>query len=254
MDTRDLDGTSAFTAGLGSIVIIFVAGLLGSVRDDLGPANVALIIAIIVVGCAALGGRFAGVLTAVVGALSFDYFHTQPYNTLRIDRAKDFETVILLLVIGALAGELTHLRDRHRDEKVEADDLLETVLSVSHLVAGGAPLEEVWVAVKAAVAHEFGEVDCRFEPLGTEAPGLPRIQATGAVPRSSLRRFLGHGFELPPGGAELVVMHGEQSLGRIVVVPLAPRGVSLRERRVVVALAEQLAIVLSSAPRVPALS
>jgi len=249
MDTRDIDGTSAFTAGVGSIVIVLVAGTLGEVRGTLGPANVALVIAIIVVGSAALGGRYAGILTGIVGALSFDFFHTQPYGTLRINDAKDLETVILLLVIGALAGELTHLRDRHREERVEADDLLETVLSVSHVAARGASLDTVWESVKDALGHELGPIECRFEPSGSQAPPLPRIQSTGALPRSPMRRFLGHGFALPEAGAEIAVGLGDETFGRIVVVPREPRGVSLRERRVAVAVAEQLGIAMSRAGR-----
>ena len=254
MDTRDIDGTSAFTAGLGGILIVLTAGLLGEVREDLGPANVALILTIMVVGCAALGGRFAGGLTGAVAALSFDFWHTAPYNTLRMDRAKDIETVVLLLIIGIVAGELTHLRDRYREEKGESDDLLETVLTVSHLIAGGASLDEVWRGVKEALSHEFGPVDCRFDPVGTDAPPLPRIASTGVLPRNSLRRFLGQGFELPVGGAELAVTHGRDPLGRIVVVPRESRGVSLRERRVGVALAEQFAIVLWQSSQPPVLS
>jgi hypothetical protein len=232
MDTRDVDGTSAFVAGLGGIVIVLVAG-------------VALVLTICVVGCAATGGRFTGVLTGLVGAVSFDFFHTPPYNTLRMDRAKDVETVILLLVIGAVAGELTHLRDRYREEKAQSDDLLETVLALSHVVASGAPVDQVWDNLKVALAREFGSIECRFEPFGAEAPPLPRIEPSGALPRSLLRRFMGRGFLLPDGGAELAVSHGREPLGRIVIIPLEPRGVSLRERRVGVALTEQFALVLA---------
>jgi Domain of unknown function (DUF4118) len=245
MDTRDIDGTSALTAGVGSMAIVLVAGLLGEARGALGPANVALAIAILVVGSAALGGRYAGVLTGVVGALSFDFFHTQPYGTLRINNAKDIETVVLLLLIGALAGELTHLRDSHRQEKAEADGLLETVLAVSHVAASGGSVDDVWQSVKEALIHELGPVDCRFEPFGTLAPPLPRIQSSGALPHSTHRRFLGHGFELPTAGAEIAVGDGTHVFGRIVVVPRQPRGVSLRERRVAVAVAEQLGIAVA---------
>ncbi|MCU1344069.1 MAG: Osmosensitive channel histidine kinaselike protein [Acidimicrobiia bacterium] len=239
--TRD-EETGPFVAAVGCVTVVAVAGLLGQVRSQLGPANVALALALIVVSAAALGGRYAGAVTGAVGALSFDFFHTQPYNHLQIDRAQDVETVVLLLLIGILAGELTHLRVRHRASAQQSDQLLDTVLSASHLASSTADVDEVWEGIKVVMSRELGLADCRFEPFGTEAPPLPRIAPTGTVPLSTLKRFVGHGFELPESGAELAVSNNGLPLGRVVLVPSQHRGVSLRERRVAVALAELLGI------------
>jgi hypothetical protein len=52
----------------------------------------------------------------------------------------------------------------------------------------------------------------------------------------------------------LAVNRGSEPLGRIVLVPLEPRGVSLRQRRVGVAVAEQFGIALSHSSDPPILS
>lgn len=69
---------------------------LVGVRDQIQNANVALILVVVVVAAAAIGGRLAGATAAVVSALAFIFFHTQPYLRLTIDSADDVETALLL--------------------------------------------------------------------------------------------------------------------------------------------------------------
>ena len=97
-----------------AVVIIFVAGLLVAVRDTIGNTNVALILVVFVVAAAVFGGRLAGFTAAAVAAISFNFFHTQPYLTLRIKEGQDIVTVLLLLVVGLVVGELALLRQRTR--------------------------------------------------------------------------------------------------------------------------------------------
>ena len=238
-------GAGLVIGALGVVVTIKLSGSLTSVRQSVGPTNVALILVVVVMTFAAVGGRIAGLATALAAALSFDYFHTVPYNTLRINSARDIETVVLLLLVGAVVGELAQRRERHRSERVASDDLLAGVLVVGHLVSEGFPLDVVWNTVKTALVRGFDLRGCRYEPFGTEAPALPRIDFQTPVPRLGLRRFSGQGFELAEQGAELPVAFAGDMLGRIVLEPREPRGVSVKERRVAVALAEQLAIVLA---------
>ena len=52
---------------------------------------------IVVVAVAALGGRMAGIVTALAAVASFDFFHTRPYLSMAIDSREDVETTVLLL-------------------------------------------------------------------------------------------------------------------------------------------------------------
>src|SRR5882672_8372065 len=81
--------------GLGPIV---VASVLVPLRDHVQTANLALIMVLVVVLAAAVGGRSAAALAAVVSAVSFDFFLTQPYLSLHIESADDLETMFILLV------------------------------------------------------------------------------------------------------------------------------------------------------------
>jgi len=102
--------------GMGVLSAIFVAGLLVPIRDWLGASNVALVLAIVVVVAAIVGGRLAGAATSVAAALAFDFFHTRPYYTLRIDKREDVIAAVLLLVLGIIVGQLGVLRAGSRRE------------------------------------------------------------------------------------------------------------------------------------------
>jgi len=81
-------------------------------RDFLGSANVAIIMLLGVQVVAIIGVRQAGIAGAVVAALSFDFFFTEPYLQLVIDDRYDIITAVLLLVAGIATNELGGLRVR----------------------------------------------------------------------------------------------------------------------------------------------
>ena len=103
-------------ACVAGIAIIAVSGLLVAVRDTIGNTNVALMLVVFVVAAAVVGGRLAGVTAAVIAALSFNFFHTEPYLTLRVKEGEDIVTVVLLVVVGLAVGELALLSQRRRTE------------------------------------------------------------------------------------------------------------------------------------------
>ena len=93
-------------AGLGVAALgpLVVASLLVIVRDHMARSNAALVFVIVVVLAAALGGRWAGFTAAVVSAMSYDFFLTRPYGSLKIDDAEDIVATVLLLAVGADRG------------------------------------------------------------------------------------------------------------------------------------------------------
>ena len=92
--------------GLGPMAAFFVAALLVVARDDIGTTNVALLIALVVV-VAATADRAAGVATALVASLAYNFFHTEPYQSLRMSDGQDILTVVLLIVIGLVVSEIS---------------------------------------------------------------------------------------------------------------------------------------------------
>ena len=94
---------------------ILVGALVGIPRSLINSTNAALVLMIVVVAVAAIGGRAAGIVTALAAVASFDFFHTKPYLSLAIDSRDDVETALLLLVAAVLVGTIASWgRSGHR--------------------------------------------------------------------------------------------------------------------------------------------
>ena len=79
------DAARAFAIAVAAFGPLLVAGILVPFRDDLASANIVLVFVLVVVCGAAIGTRGSGAFTAVVAAMSFDFFFTRPYQSLKID-------------------------------------------------------------------------------------------------------------------------------------------------------------------------
>ena len=111
MTSRATDQTN-LAASLGSLGLLVFSMFLVPLRDFLGAANVAIILLLGVQVVAIIGGRGGGILAAIVAALSFDFFFTEPYLRLVITDRHDIITAVLLLVAGIATRELGALRVR----------------------------------------------------------------------------------------------------------------------------------------------
>ena len=228
-----------------AVVIIFVAGLLVAVRDSIGNTNVALILVLFIVAAAAFGGRIAGVTAALVAAMSFNFLHTQPYLSLRIRDSEDVITVVLLVVVGLVVGELALLRQRSRSEVVTQAAGARRLEDVVALLAADSTVEDTWSAVRDGVIDELGLRSAHFVP-GAGSADLPLLTRSGKmVP--TLSTWTGLGFELPKI-ASIPVVGSQGVLGHIAIESTPGRGVSVDERRVAVALADVLALALERSP------
>jgi subtilisin family serine protease len=240
-----------FAAG-GAVAAVGVAGLLVPVRDAIGAANVALVLAIVVAGAAMLGGSVAGVITSLAASLSFDYFHTQPYFDLRIDKRDDVIAAVLLLVLGAAVGVFGSLRNGMRLDAQQQARGAAHLEDVAAVVAAGAGLDEAWPVIRGALLDQLDLRSCRFEPVPFEHY-YPALGRDGHIDSSVLHYERG-GFALPPEGASVPVVAGGRALGRLVLLPLPHRGTTRAQRRVAVALADQLAVAASRSGPLHAMS
>lgn len=237
--------SSRLAGVFGALAAIGVAGLLVPARDWLDPTNVALVLVVVIAGAAATGGRAAGALTSVIAALSFNFFHTQPHYSLRINDRVDVITTLLLVVVGLIVGELANLRTRSRREATVATGGTRRLEDVAAAVASGRDAEFVWPVVRQALVEQFRLADCRFEPAPFEPVGaLPRLHRDGRLPATE-HVFTGDGFELPAQGVEVLVESGPTLLGHLVLVPTPHAGATRAERKVVVALADQFAVAVA---------
>ena len=245
MADQDDSLSDAFGVGIvGGMGPIVVAGLMVPVRDELSSANAALILMVVVVAAAALGGRTAAVVGAVSATLSFDFFLTRPYLSLAIDSRDDAETALLLLLGGLIVGQVAASARANRTLAAHRQDEIRSIYRLAEQVAGGTEPDEV-VATATDELHDLLRLEsCHFE-LPPYRDVFPRIERSGVIERPPGQRithlrFQRGGFELPTAGAELPVFSRGRHVGRFVLAPRSGVGVSLEERVVAVALADQV--------------
>lgn len=243
------DSTRSVSYGsAGAAAAIGIAGLLVPTRDVIGNTNVALVLVVVIVAAATLGGRLAGAMTAGAACLSFNFFHTQPLHTLRVHSADDIWTIALLFIIGLVVGQLAvFARTNQTKALIERAGLI-------HLEAIGAMVAEdqlpdtVWPAVQAALVNELRLVAATFEPSDSPATtAMTTLERNGRFDVKAMF-WSREGMELPRDGVALPVQAGERSYGRIVLTPSAGRGTTRDQRRVAVALADLLAVTLDRHP------
>src|SRR4051794_899449 len=210
-DNRQLDPVVALAAG--PIAALIAAGLLARFRDEVGVTNVALVLAMIVMA-AAFVGRMSGILTAVTAAMAFNYFHTEPFHSLRINGAQDIVTVLLLAALGLVMSEISAWRRRAQIAARRRLDGARALERIAAMIAAGAAGDEIWPVIHDVLVDQLHVVDCRFEPGATTAfTVLPR---SGSLVASSMRVAPG-GFLLPATGAAIPVVAEGHTFGYIVL-------------------------------------
>ena len=235
-------------AGFG--VTFTLAGLLQTVRTDLGSTNVALLLELVVIGAGVVGRRRGALTTALGAALSFNFFHTVPIHSLRIDSARDVATVVLLLGSGLAVGELS----RHRQEGAVGSRAGRDELRLLHANAercnARAGAATVTFETTAAIASLLGADAVAFE-RHPNTVGIPRrrIEPNGSLQGVPLRATP-DGYDLGDQPLAIRVANGGVLHGHMVVTPRPGHPVSLDARLGAVVLADELAMALTVADSV----
>lgn len=190
--------------GGGIVTSIIVAWATETVSDDMGIANVALVLALVCVA-AALVHPAAGLITSAAAALALNYFHTTPVHSLRMSEGDQIITVVLLIVHGTAVSAGATLRAR---TKISSHRV-----AVSHgaghdlrtLLAEGGPLTSAWQAAVVADSRDAASLEVTFLADGTTALPVIGRNPTGAANDTVLVPETGAVLELPHGHGALLV-------------------------------------------------
>ena len=102
------------------LVAVLISWSTSSIRENIGVANIALVLAILTT-CAALLRWEAGILTSLVAASTLNFFHTQPIRSFRITSGADLLMISLLIMIGLGVSFLTASRVRSAVQQFAPD-------------------------------------------------------------------------------------------------------------------------------------
>ena len=186
---------------------------------------------------AELGGRSAGLVTALVWAMSLNFFLTEPYLTLAINKTEDVVAFVALAVCGLIAAAFGGRRERWSAAAGRAhayqDALGRLVAHLDHGDPLGVALEDLRQAfgLGRIVVRDPDDRVRASAPAETEPP--PRAEAvlapdTLSPVEDSYQKWGRQGFRLPAGGGRLPLPIGEgdddaRALGGLARRP-EPRG------------------------------
>jgi hypothetical protein len=231
-------------AALAGLATFGIGAALVGVRGELRPEIIVLALGLAVVVSGRFGGRASGTAAAFMAALSFDFFFTRPFLSLKIASANDLGVTIALLVMGLVAGGISARARRDHRLALSRELDVDTIRRLLD-VAGESSVEDVELAVRAELLNLLALADCAFTK---EPVSLPALGPTGALPRTPLvhRR---DGFQLPQQGVAIAVTAAGQRLGALICKPTPGVGIDIARRRTAVAAAHilGLAIVASAA-------
>lgn len=240
--SRSRNEEAGIAVPLVSLLTLAVASVLVTIRGEIQSEVVALVLAATVAIGARVGGRAAGIAAALMAAVSYDFFFTRPYLSLKITDGNDILATLLLLVVGVVVGGLAARANADHESAQAAGGQGAAVRRVLRLAADGDTF-----AVTSAVEQELVGLlrleDCHFT---TGTSNLPPLGAGGELHDAQLR-YHDDGFELPLEGFTIAVVGSGRQRGLLVCHPQPDVGVDIASRRTAVALAEVLGLVLGMA-------
>ncbi len=223
-----------------------LAAILVPFRASFPNTDAALAMLLVMVAVAANGCRLAGFLAALSAAVWFDFFLTQPYERFTINTRTDIETTVLLLVIGVAITEIAVWGRCQRVAASRRAGYIDGINSAAHAVATGTSASVLIGQVTSQLTELLSLRSCRFQ-YGVAGIGRPgRLHHDGSVTVG--HQTLDVDAEGFPAGTdiELLASSGGIFQGRFLMTPAPGERPTLEQRRLAVALADQVGAALAT--------
>jgi hypothetical protein len=197
------------TGAIGAMVLGIV---LIPLRTLTAAANLAFVFVAFTIIVAELGGRQAALVTAVVSAMSLNFFLTEPYLTLTISKPDDVIAFLALAACGLIAAAFGTRRERWSEVADRAGKELAVLSRLVEQLRDGIPLDEVLGGLKGSFG--LGALVLR-DPKGRVLGAAPigsgssliadaELDSNTLFPREEARhRFGPRGLRLPETGGRL---------------------------------------------------
>jgi two-component system sensor histidine kinase KdpD len=190
--------------------------MLIPLRSLTSASNLAFVFMAFTIVVAELGGRSAAVVTAVVSAMTLNFFLTEPYMSLQINKADDVVAFGALAVCGLIAAAFGRRREQMSELAERADDELEVLDKLVGRLRAGAPLDSVLDDLRKsfglrAIALRDDAEHLVAAALGGQAPPRCRRRTSPPIPSSppmSRVSASGFGAQAARGGGRLWLRAG----------------------------------------------
>jgi hypothetical protein len=215
---QDDRGAVWFVIGVGGAVALGVA--LVPLRTIVAASTLAFVFIALTIVVAEMGGRSPGLATAVVSALSLNFFLTEPYLSLEIDKSGDIAAFVALAACGLIAAAFGKRRVRTAEQASRRRGELEVLSRTATRLAARTPMDDVLEDLR----RSFGlgglvlrRADERLiaavppSQASLPPPSTELEPATLAATHARVHELGRTGFRFPPGGGRLP-LHGREPL------------------------------------------
>ena len=195
---------------LGALGAIALGIVLIPLRSVASASNLAFVFLAFTIIVAELGGRIPALLTALMATISLDFFLTEPYLSLTMDKTDDVIAFVALAGCGLIAAAFGTRRERLSEAAGRAAKELDVLRRLVWQVQTGADPSEALVGLQRAfgframaVREEGGRV---LAPVGVVPSGDAPVALSldSFLPVHDVRlRFGAHGLRLPPSGGRI---------------------------------------------------
>lgn len=240
--TRVVESYKGLVVAAAALAPLIICAVLSAFRDSVTPATAVLVLVLPVIAAASAGLRMAGIVAGVSGGVWFDFFLTEPYNSLAINDPNDVEAAVLLVVIGAAVTEVALWGHRQQARATRRAGYLEGVLGTAEIVTLRTQDPE---SLTAHVADQIKQIlavsQCRFVIGPVRDPRIPILDHQGRVTRQGKSINVDrHGLPTDDRIA-LVVARAGTTVGHFLLTSAASVArPTLEQRRVAVLLADQV--------------
>jgi hypothetical protein len=254
------DGGNLIYLGAGPIAAVLLGMALVPFRSFTTASNFTFAFLALTIAVGEFGGRWAAVATALVSALSLDFFLTQPYMRLTIAEKHDIIAFLGLAGCGLLTASLASERGRWAAPRSPSRRQVALLHSTVAELERAGPLESrlvrtleaarAVIPMAAAVVRDRGDNllassergPARKVPTQALDPEtlLPRGEAREALPR--------RGLPLPSEGGRLTLVAGKRHVGWLDVWGDGSKA-SAEARLALAAVARVIAALIADAER-----
>ena len=199
------------TGALGSMALAIA---LIPLRTLVAASNLAFVFMAFTIIVAELGGRGPALVTALVSAMSLNFFLTEPYLTLSIAKREDVIAFFALAACGLIAAAFGRRRERLSEAVGRADRELAILNRLVERARSGRPLDGQLQDLRAE--FDLGGLVLR-EASGRVLAAVPPDAGSRSTPRLALSsdtlfavddvspRIGAKGLRLPEGGGRLTL-------------------------------------------------
>ncbi len=245
--SQDDRGAVWFVIGVGGAVAIGAA--LTPLRTLVPASTLAFVFIALTLVVAEMGGRGPGLATAVVSAISLNFFLTEPYLSLEIHKPGDIAAFVALAVCGLIAAAFGKRRVRTAEQVSRTRGDLEVLGRTAASLAARAPIEDVledlrrFFGLGGLVLRRADERLIAAAPPSQAAlpPPSTQLEASTLVASNTRVHTLGRtGFRFPQGGGRLPLQAREPLV--LDIWEGNTEGLTLDERRALAVAALMIAL------------